>query len=223
LIKNAHADWVTTISRNHRTAFTLVGLLIILAVIGILAAMLLPALAKAKQRAQRIQCVNDLKQCGLADRIWAADNNDKFPMAVSNNLGGTLEWVSDGNAYRHFQIMSNELNTTKVLVCPADTRQPAVDFAHLQNQNVSYFVGLNAKPENERALLAGDRNITNGLSPVRTVLILPPNRPAGWTEMIHRGVGNVGLSDGSVQQLSTPGLQTAMKNTGETNRIALPQ
>jgi len=215
---------VTRISTNHRRAFTLIGLLIILAVIGILAAMLLPALAKAKQRAQRIQCVNDLKQVGLAYRVWEGDHDDKFPMAVSNKFGGTLEWVPGGNAFRHFQVMSNELVTPKVLVCPADTRQPAVDFAHLQNQNISYFVGLDAKSEDPQALLAGDRNITNGLSPVRTVLLLPPDRATGWTESIHRGVGNVGLSDGSVQQLSTPGLQTVVKTTGETtNRIALPE
>jgi competence protein ComGC len=214
---------MTRIYRNPRGAFTLIGLLIILAVIGILAAMLLPALAKAKQRAQRIQCVNNLKQCGLADRIWEGDHDDKFPMAVSNKLGGTLEWVPDGNAFRHFQVLSNELANIKILVCPADTRQPATDFAHLQNRNLSYFVGLNAAEQNPERLLAGDRNITNGLSPIRTVLSLPPNRPAGWTEMIHRGVGNIGLSDGSVQQLSTSGLQAAIKNAGETNQIALPE
>jgi hypothetical protein len=73
-------------------------------------------------------------------------------------------------------------------------------------------------------LLAGDRNITNGLPAVRTVLNLSPDGPAGWTEMIHNKVGNVGLSDGSVQQLSTLGLQTAIKNTGnKANQIALPE
>jgi competence protein ComGC len=213
---------VTRIYRNPRCAFTLIGLLIILAVIAILAAMLLPALAKAKQRAQRIQCVNNLKQCGLAERIWEGDHDDKYPMAVSNKFGGTLEWVPDGNAFRHFQVLSNELGTPKILACPADTRQPAVDFVRLQNRNLSYFINLDVKSEVPEVLMTGDRNITNGLSPVRTVLMLPPNRAAGWTETIHRGVGNIGLSDGSVQQLSTSGLQNAIKNAGETNRIALP-
>jgi type II secretory pathway pseudopilin PulG len=213
------------ISSRHNRAFTLIALLIVLAVIAILAAMLLPALAKAKARAQRIQCVNDLKQCGLAARVWEGDHDDKFPMAVSNKFGGTLEWVPDGNAFRHFQVMSNELSTPKVLACPADTRQAARDFAHLQNENVSYFVGLDATDEkNPQMLLAGDRNITNGLRAVRTVLNLPPDRPAGWTEMIHNKVGNVGLSDGSVQQLSPSTLRTAISNTGnKTNRIALPE
>ena len=145
-------------------------------------------------------------------------------MAVSNKLGGTLEWVPDGNAFRHFQVMSNELSTPKILACPADTRQPAPNFAHLQNQNLSYFVGLDGKEQDPQTLLTGDRNITNGLAPVRTVLNLSPNRPAGWTETIHVGAGNVGLSDGSVQAFSTLGLQTAIKKTGrEKNRIALPE
>jgi len=211
-------------SRTDRRAFTLIALLVVLAVLAILAAMLLPALAKAKQRAQRISCVNNLKQDGLAVRIWEGDNHDKFPMAVSTKMGGTLEWVAGGNAFRHFQVMSNQLSTPKVLVCPADTRQPARDFGHLENQNLSYFVGLDAASKDPQALFAGDRNITNGLAPVRTVLVLPPNQPAGWTETIHGGTGNIGLSDGSVQQFSTPGLQTAIKNTGrQTNRIALPE
>lgn len=212
------------ISAPQPKAFTLIALPVILAVVAILAAMLLPALAKAKSRAQRIQCVNNLKQDGLAFRIWEGDHDDKFPMAVSNKLGGTLEWVPGGNAFRHFQVMSNELNTPKILVCPADTRQPAADFEHLQNINISYFVGLDASDADPQMLLAGDRNITNGLPPVRTVLILPPARPTGWTAAMHNKVGNVGLSDGSVQQVSTSGLQSALKNdSGRTNRIALPE
>jgi len=204
--------------------FTLIALLVVLAVLAILAAMLLPALAKAKARALRIQCVNNLKQDGLAFRIWEGDNNDRYPMAVSNRLGGSLEWVTGGNAFRHFVVMSNELSTPKILVCPADTRQAAPDFAHLQNNNLSYFVGLDAKESDPQLFLTGDRNITNGLTPVRTVLFLPSSKPAGWTEMIHNRVGNLGLSDGSVQQLSTAGLQDAIRsNNSVTNRIALPE
>jgi prepilin-type processing-associated H-X9-DG protein len=202
--------------------FTLVGLLIIIAVIAILAAMLLPALASAKRKAQRINCVNNLKQDGLAFRLWEGDNGDKYPMAVSTNKNGTMEYA--GDVFRDFQVMSNELSTPKILVCPADDRNAAASFARLKNQNVSYFVGLGATEVRPQMLLTGDRNITNGLSPVRSVLELRPEIPAGWTEAMHNGAGNIGLADGSVQQVTIDGLRNAIKNSEDaTNRVALPE
>jgi prepilin-type processing-associated H-X9-DG protein len=214
----------STLRHFSRPGFTLVGLLVIIAVLAILAVMLLPALASAKRKAQRINCVNNLKQDGIVFRIWEGDNGDKYPMAVSTNKGGTMEYAEDGNAFRHFQVMSNELSTPKILVCPADDRTPAASFAKLKNQNVSYFVGLDATDVRPQMLLTGDRNVTNGLSPVRSVLELRPEIPAGWTEALHNGQGNVGLADGSVQQVSIPGLLQILKNTGDsTNRIALPE
>src|SRR5580658_5695752 len=119
----------TNNSKKH--GFTLVALLVIIAVIALLAAMLLPALAAAKRKAQRINCVNNLKQCGLAFRIWEGDNGDKMPMAVSTANGGTEEFAAGADTFRHFQVMSNELSTPKILVCPADTRSQAYNFSRL--------------------------------------------------------------------------------------------
>jgi prepilin-type processing-associated H-X9-DG protein len=212
----------TSSGRFSNQGFTLVGLIIIVAVLAILAAMLLPALASAKRKAKRIQCVNNLKQDGLAFRLWEGDNGDKYPMAVSTNKGGSMEYA--GDVFRHFQVMSNELNTPKILVCPADDRTAAASFAKLKNQNVSYFVGLDAEETRPQMLLTGDRNVTNGIAPEHSILKLVPDQPAGWTEAMHNGVGNIGLADGSVQQVSIPGLQQMLQKTGDsTNRVALPE
>ena len=60
-------------------------------------AMVLPALAKAKERAQSISCVTNMKQIGLAFRLWEGDNNDQFPFNVSTGKGGTLELCDRGS------------------------------------------------------------------------------------------------------------------------------
>ena len=68
--------------RQSATGFTLIELLVVIAIIGILAGMLLPALSKAKERGKRISCVSNLRQNGLAFRMWADDNDSRYPWQI---------------------------------------------------------------------------------------------------------------------------------------------
>ena len=94
---------------------------------------------------QPINCVNNLKQIGLAFKTWAIDNQDRFPFNISTNQGGTLELCNrtpdgfDANAARHFAVMSNELSTPIILVCPRDrSKKAAQNFTSLGGANVTY-------------------------------------------------------------------------------------
>jgi type II secretory pathway pseudopilin PulG len=209
---------------NQNRAMTLLDIIVVCAVLGILTLVLLPQMfPKQMARAPRIQCVNNLKQIGLATRVWEGDHGDKYPMFESVTNGGSMEFTTGTNAWRHFLVMSNELSTPKVMICPADDRSPATNFTWINNSNLSFFVGIDASETNVNALLSGDRNITNGTVVKNGLLEVTTNRLVGWTSKMHDKVGNVGLADGSVQQLSITGLRDIVAKTGfATNRLQMP-
>lgn len=213
-------------AKNGSRALTLIELLIVIAILLLLAAIFLGPWRKAHTRSSRRACVNNLKQVGLDFRVWSGDYGDKFPMSVSVTNGGTMELVGSGAVFPHFQAMSNELNTPKILICPNDQqRHAATNFtSDFKDSRLSYFVGVDADETSPTMLLAGDRNLTLNATALQPGLIkLRPGDAVGWTDKIHDRVGKVVLADSSVQDLSQSGLAEALKITGTaTNRLAIP-
>ena len=216
---------------KQKSAFTLIELLVVIAIIAILAAMLLPALAAAKRKAQRISCVNNIKQDGISIRIWEGDNSDKYPQAVTTANGGGQDFVANagvpkatlngGDMANFWSVMSNQLSTPKVLACPSDKHTATNAFPVVSDQALSYFLGYDAVESSPQMILMGDRNVakTTG-GPITDLKLQSLSSSASqnalswsWTANdMHQGSGNYLLTDGSVQQGSTSVFQLALIN-----------
>jgi prepilin-type N-terminal cleavage/methylation domain-containing protein len=204
--------------------FTLIELLVVIAIIAILAALLLPALAASKARAKRIECINDLKQIGLAYIMWANDNGGKFPWFVLKDDGGSLDVLNNPvpSAFSktahpkqyagttsdwadHFRCLSNQLSTPKILVCPTDKeKQAASDWKNTDgNTTFSFFVGLDAREGNPDSIVSGDRNLYSGSGgfDFSWSAANGTSIDATFDEKMHVHQGNIVLSDGSAHEV----------------------
>jgi prepilin-type N-terminal cleavage/methylation domain-containing protein len=232
-----------TVRQKTSQAFTLIELLVVIAIIAILAALLLPALAKAKEKARRANCVSNLKQINLSFKTYILDNealpwNLDPPVGIRGNVLAQSAWVD-------FIYASNELVSPKILVCPSDKETksiasdfsdtPGAGFRFYKGNALSYFAGLDANEKNPESILSGDRNIriapgnqavncgtvnitANGLFSTDTQL--------AFTNSIHVQIGLIGMMDGSVQTVTANGLQRLTKDSedaGLNNHIILPK
>jgi prepilin-type N-terminal cleavage/methylation domain-containing protein/prepilin-type processing-associated H-X9-DG protein len=217
----------TSLSINRTRGLTLVEVLTVVVVLAFFAAVYLSKTDRdVKRRAQRVVCLNNLKQVGLAFRVSMGGCSDRYNTQTSTNQGGSLEFASGPNAFRHFQVMSNELGTTRLLFCPADSGRSqmwSTNFDSLSNSNVSYFVGVDAVETDPAGLLSGDRHLTNG-TPVKNGLLEFSTDPnAGWTAEMHNREGNLLFADGSAHKVTTAGLRVAITNQSvTTNRLQMP-
>jgi prepilin-type processing-associated H-X9-DG protein len=228
-------------------AFTLMELILVVVVIAVLVGMIFPMHYGGKARSTRIKCVSQLKQIGLAYKVFAGDNDDLMPWQVRTNIAfqdETRTWI-------HFQAMSNELSTTKILLCPDDksrveksadnfkigVARDAKSLSVLGNEAVSYFVGIEANETRPQAILSGDRNVASKSElPAYSTRIargtVTPSPTAEWSlfeaNRIHENQGNILLGDGSVAQASVSILVNQMTLASGTyktnvNRFVFPQ
>ena len=214
------------LSYRSEAGLTVFEVGVVVATVLILLALFLPVFGRPRYRNSKINCTNHLKQIGLAYVIWEGDNRNLYPMGVSVTNGGSMEMVITGNVAQTFAAMSNELSTTKILICPNDTnRVSAASFWTLANSNVSYFVGVDVTNDtNPLSVLSGDGALEIAGKTVKPGLIsVWTNDPVKWSSIRHGHSGNIGLADGSVQSTTDTGLRDRIVETGiATNRWAIP-
>jgi prepilin-type processing-associated H-X9-DG protein len=182
-----------------------------------------PSLRDSKGKAPRTHCIGQIQQVALGFILYANDHQERYPWQVPVADGGSLEFQTSPDTFRHFKVASNEMGSPKILACPSDrVKKTQTEWVKVRNTNISYFVGLSASREKPNTIISGDRNITGGTLSNGFLLTINSNSMLWWTKEIHNHQGNIGFSDGSVIQFTRNDLQNFVSNSPTAFQLSVP-